>query len=63
MMSSAEDLRSFVKRLLAEAADEIYQVFHQKIIEYEEKLDDQNKLLEVWKPCAPLHKGGKVKFV
>ena len=44
---------------LTAAAEEIFRVFHKTIIEYEEEIDRQRRLLDiVWKPEINLHKIG-----
>ncbi|XP_059183145.1 zinc finger protein 773-like [Centropristis striata] len=55
-MSSAEYLRQFVNERLTAAAEEIFGVFAKTIIEYEEELDRQRRLLDnVWKPQTDLN--------
>ncbi|XP_038560118.1 zinc finger protein 37 homolog [Micropterus salmoides] len=50
-MSSVEYLREFVSERLTAAAEEIFGVFKKTIIEYEEVIDRQRRLLDtVWKP-------------
>ncbi|XP_074495274.1 uncharacterized protein LOC141769770 [Sebastes fasciatus] len=50
-MSSVEYLREIVNERLTAAAEEIFGVFEKAIIEYEEEIDRQRKLLDiVWKP-------------
>ncbi|XP_059183146.1 zinc finger and SCAN domain-containing protein 21-like [Centropristis striata] len=56
-MSSAEYLRQFVNERLTAAAEEIFGVFAKSIIEYEEELDRQRRLLDiVLKPEINLHR-------
>ncbi|XP_074495254.1 uncharacterized protein LOC141769757 isoform X1 [Sebastes fasciatus] len=56
-MSSVEYLREFVNERLTAAAEEIFRVFKNTIIEYEEEIDRQRKLLDVvWKPEIKLHR-------
>ncbi|XP_074495267.1 uncharacterized protein LOC141769763 [Sebastes fasciatus] len=56
-MSSVEYLREFVNERLTAAAEEIFRVFKKTIIEYEEEIDRQRKLLDiVWKPEIKLHR-------
>ncbi|XP_033475261.2 uncharacterized protein LOC117252466 [Epinephelus lanceolatus] len=56
-MSSVEYLREFVNERLAVAAEEIFGVFKRTIVEYEEELDRQRRLLEnVWKPGINLER-------
>ncbi|KAI3369707.1 hypothetical protein L3Q82_024555 [Scortum barcoo] len=55
--SPAECLREFVKERLSAAAEEIFTVFKQTIVEYEEEIDRQRRLLDiVWKPEIKLHR-------
>ncbi|XP_032371195.1 gastrula zinc finger protein XlCGF57.1 isoform X3 [Etheostoma spectabile] len=50
-MSSIEYLREFVNERLTAAAEEIFGVFERTIVEYEEEIDRQRRLLDiVWKP-------------
>ncbi|XP_041638047.1 zinc finger protein 180-like isoform X1 [Cheilinus undulatus] len=50
-MYSEESLREFVTERLTAAAEDIFVVFKKTIIEYEEKIERQRKLLDiVWKP-------------
>lgn len=60
-MASSEDLRSFVKRLLTIAAEDILVAFQQKITEYEEKIDSQHRLLDILRPGTTLRCTGKVE--
>ncbi|XP_073333291.1 uncharacterized protein [Pagrus major] len=56
-MSSVECLRGFINERLTAAAEEIFGVFQKTIVEYEEEIDRQRKLLDiVWKPNMKLHK-------
>lgn len=49
-MSSVEYLREFVSRRLTAAAEEIFGVFQKTIVEYEEEIKRQRRLLDdVWK--------------
>lgn len=49
-MSSVEYLREFVNRRLTAAAEEIFGVFQKTIVEYEEEINRQRRLLDVvWK--------------
>ena len=49
-MSSAEALREFVKQRLTAAGDEIFALFTTTIVEYEEEVGRQRRLLEmVWR--------------
>nr|XP_033482146.1 zinc finger protein 180-like [Epinephelus lanceolatus] len=54
-MSSVEYLREFVNERLTAAAEEIFGVFKRTIVEYEDVIDRQRKLLDVvWKPDIEL---------
>ncbi|XP_056247517.1 transcriptional repressor CTCFL-like isoform X4 [Seriola aureovittata] len=56
-MSSVQYLREFVNERLTAAAEEIFGVFEQTIVEYEEEIDRQRRLLDiVWKPEIKLHR-------
>ncbi|XP_034468787.1 zinc finger protein 568-like isoform X3 [Hippoglossus hippoglossus] len=56
-MSSVQCLRDFVHERLTAAAEEIFRVFEQTIVEYEEEIDRQRRLLDiVWKPEIKLHR-------
>ena len=57
-MSSVQCLREFVHERLTAAAEEILGVFLKTIIDYEEEIDRQRKLLDgfVLKPETKLHK-------
>ncbi|XP_045902353.1 zinc finger protein 2 homolog isoform X3 [Micropterus dolomieu] len=56
-MSSVESLREFVNERLTAAAEEIFRVFKNTIVEYEEEIDRQRRLLDiVWKPEIKLHR-------
>ncbi|XP_041790288.1 zinc finger protein with KRAB and SCAN domains 3-like isoform X2 [Chelmon rostratus] len=56
-MSSAEHLREFVNERLTAAAEEIFTVFKKTIVEFEEEINRQRKLLDVvWKPEIKLHR-------
>ncbi|XP_045898671.1 zinc finger protein 1-like [Micropterus dolomieu] len=56
-MSSVECLREFVNERLTAAAEEIFRVFIKTIVEYEEEIDRQRRLLDiVWKPEIKLHR-------
>ncbi|XP_042344536.1 zinc finger protein 569-like [Plectropomus leopardus] len=55
-MSSVEYLRGFVIERLTAAAEEIFGVFHKTVVQYEEELDRQRKLLDnIWKPEIHLY--------
>ncbi|XP_045889761.1 uncharacterized protein LOC123959636 isoform X2 [Micropterus dolomieu] len=51
-MSSFECLREFVNERLSAAAEEIFGVFKKTIIEYEEEIDRQRRLLVA--ACRPI---------
>ncbi|XP_073321937.1 uncharacterized protein [Pagrus major] len=56
-MSSAESLREFVNQRLTAAAEEIFRVFNKTIVEYEEEIDRQRRLLDIiLKPEIKLHR-------
>ncbi|XP_073321824.1 uncharacterized protein [Pagrus major] len=56
-MSSVECLRDFVSERLTAAAEEIFGVFIKTIVEYEEEIDRQRRLLDVvLKPQIKLHR-------
>ncbi|XP_034727542.1 B-cell CLL/lymphoma 6 member B protein-like isoform X2 [Etheostoma cragini] len=56
-MSSVEHLREFVIERLTAAAEEIFGVFENTIIEYEEEIDRQRRMLDVvWKPEIKLQR-------
>ncbi|XP_069367515.1 zinc finger and SCAN domain-containing protein 2-like [Paralichthys olivaceus] len=56
-MSSVQCLREFVNERLTAAAEDIFRVFEQTIVEYEEEIDRQRRLLDiVWKPEIKLHR-------
>ncbi|XP_073321934.1 uncharacterized protein [Pagrus major] len=55
-MSSAECLREFVNERLTAAAEEIFRVLKKTIVEYEEEIDRQRRLLDIiWKPHMRSH--------
>ncbi|XP_045889739.1 zinc finger protein 37 homolog isoform X3 [Micropterus dolomieu] len=56
-MSSVEFLREFVNERLTAAAEEIFGVFRKTVLEYEEVIDRQRRLLDIaWKPEIQLHR-------
>jgi len=58
-MSTVENMRNFVNERLTAAAEEIFRVFEKAIVEYEEEVDRQRRLLDiVWKPVIKLHRTG-----
>ncbi|XP_059196802.1 uncharacterized protein LOC131977492 [Centropristis striata] len=56
-MSAVEHLREFVNERLTAAAEEIFGAFKKAVIEYEEEIDRQRRLLSdiVWKPDINVH--------
>nr|XP_033475253.1 zinc finger protein 723-like [Epinephelus lanceolatus] len=46
-MSSVESLREFVKERLTAAAEEIFRVFEESIVKYEEEISRQRRLLDI----------------
>lgn len=58
-MSSFDYLKAFVNERLTAAAEEIFGVLKKTIVEYEEEIDRQRKLLEdFWKPEIKLNRLG-----
>uniref|UniRef100_A0A3Q3JFD3 C2H2-type domain-containing protein n=1 Tax=Monopterus albus TaxID=43700 RepID=A0A3Q3JFD3_MONAL len=56
-MSSVHYLREFVTERLTAAVEEIFGVFEKTVVEYEEEIDRQRRLLDiVWKPEVKLHR-------
>ncbi|XP_043968653.1 zinc finger protein 189-like isoform X2 [Gambusia affinis] len=56
-MTSFQSLRDFIRERLAAAAEEIFTEFDKTIVQYEEELDRQRRLLEIcWKPQIKLHR-------
>ncbi|XP_059192784.1 zinc finger protein 879-like [Centropristis striata] len=56
-MSSVDSFKEFVNERLTTAAEEIFGVFIKTIVEYEEEIDRQRRLLDiVWKPELQLHR-------
>ncbi|XP_047218930.1 zinc finger and SCAN domain-containing protein 32-like [Girardinichthys multiradiatus] len=50
-MSSVQHLRDFISERLTAAAEEIFGVFERTIVQYEEEMDRQRRLLDVtWRP-------------
>ncbi|XP_029974660.1 zinc finger protein 771-like [Salarias fasciatus] len=64
-MSSVQALREFITERLTAAAGEIFTVFQQTIVQYEEEIDRQRRLLETsWKPkIKPLLTGKSQQVV
>lgn len=58
-MPSAEYLKQFVCDKLAAAAEEIFSVFHNTIVEYDQELDRHRKLFDVaWRPVVKIRRTG-----
>ncbi|KAM6945093.1 uncharacterized protein PEZ65_002784 [Lycodopsis pacificus] len=56
-MSSVENLRGFVNERLSAAAEEIFGVFRNAIVKYEEVIDRQRRMLDIaWKPVIQLNR-------
>ncbi|XP_042277344.1 zinc finger protein 436-like isoform X2 [Thunnus maccoyii] len=56
-MSSIQCLREFINERLTAAAEEIFRVFQTIIVDYEEEIDRQRRLLDiVWKPEIKLQR-------
>ncbi|KAM9858461.1 uncharacterized protein ACBR49_020465 [Aulostomus maculatus] len=56
-MSSIQHLRRFVNERLTAAAEEIFGFFEKAVMEYEEEIDRQRRVLEiVWKPHIKLQR-------
>ncbi|XP_061568668.1 zinc finger protein 501-like [Cololabis saira] len=56
-MSKVNHLREFIGQRLTAAAVEIFSVFEKTILEYEEELDRQRRLVDLaWKPEIRLHR-------
>ncbi|XP_029284658.1 uncharacterized protein LOC115006511 [Cottoperca gobio] len=56
-MSSVECFREFVNQRLNAAAEEIFGVFQEAVVEYEAEIHRQRRLLDVvWKPEIKLHR-------
>ncbi|KAK5599151.1 hypothetical protein CRENBAI_025283 [Crenichthys baileyi] len=59
-MSSVQHLREFISQRLTAAAEEIFGVFERTIVQYEEEMDRQRRLLDVtWKPEVHLDRTGE----
>ena len=59
-MSSVQYLREFINERLTAAAEEIFGVFTETIVKYEEEIDRQRKLLDsVLRPELKLHRTGE----
>ncbi|XP_031606334.2 zinc finger protein 16-like isoform X1 [Oreochromis aureus] len=58
-MSSVQYLREFINERLTAAAEEIFSEFEKTIVQYEEVIDRQRRLLDItWKPEIKLHTAG-----
>ncbi|XP_023821449.1 zinc finger protein 664-like [Oryzias latipes] len=63
-MSSVLYLKDFISKRLTAAAEEIFLEFEKTIVQYEEQLDRQRRLLDVgWKPPAQLQAAGFVEQI
>ena len=61
-MSSVQCLRELINERLTAAAEEIFRVFQTIIVDYEEEIDRQRRLLDiVWKPEIKLQRIGLYK--
>ncbi|XP_042372568.1 zinc finger protein 426-like, partial [Plectropomus leopardus] len=54
-MSSVQYLREFVNERLTVAVEEIFGVLEKTIVDYEEEIDRQRRLLDVWKREIKIH--------
>ncbi|XP_023151333.2 zinc finger protein 853-like [Amphiprion ocellaris] len=55
-MSSVQNLRELINQRLTAAAEEIFTEFEKTIVQYEEELDRQRRLLDnIWKPQITQH--------
>ncbi|MEQ2168456.1 hypothetical protein GOODEAATRI_014588, partial [Goodea atripinnis] len=60
LMSSVQHLRDFISERLTAAAEEIFGVFERTIVQYEEEMDRQRRLLDVtWRPQVHLDRTGE----
>ncbi|XP_037553718.1 rho GTPase-activating protein gacV-like, partial [Nematolebias whitei] len=58
-MSSVQSLREFISERLTAAAEEIFTEFEKTIVQYEEVIDRQRRLLDIsWKPQINPHAAG-----
>ncbi|XP_075325930.1 uncharacterized protein LOC142383943 [Odontesthes bonariensis] len=56
-MSSVQHLREFISQRLTAAAEEIFSEFEKTIVQYEEEIDRQRRLLDIsWKPQINFHR-------
>ena len=59
-MSSVQYMREFISERLTAAAEEIFTVFEKTIVQYEEEVDRQRRLLDtVLNPEVKLHRIGQ----
>lgn len=57
--STVRSLRTFISERLTAAAEEIFAVFEETVVKYEDEIERQRKLLDdAWKPDIKLHKIG-----
>ncbi|XP_039879513.1 zinc finger protein with KRAB and SCAN domains 3-like [Simochromis diagramma] len=58
-MPSVQYLREFINERLTAAAEQIFLEFEKTIVQYEEEIDRQRRLLDItWKPQIKLHRTG-----
>ncbi|XP_047445937.1 zinc finger and SCAN domain-containing protein 2-like [Mugil cephalus] len=56
-MSGSESLRELIIERLTAAAEEIFGLFERTVVQYEEEIDRQRRLLDItWKPEIKLHR-------
>ncbi|KAM4593220.1 uncharacterized protein PAE49_006193 isoform 2-T2 [Odontesthes bonariensis] len=56
-MSSVQHLREFISQRLTAAAEEIFSEFEKTIVQYEEEIGRQRRLLDIsWKPQINFHR-------
>ncbi|XP_076732860.1 uncharacterized protein LOC143413514 [Maylandia zebra] len=56
-MPSVQYLREFINERLTAAAEQIFLEFEKTIVQYEEEIDRQRRLLDItWKPQIKLHR-------
>ncbi|XP_025755990.1 uncharacterized protein LOC102079685 isoform X4 [Oreochromis niloticus] len=56
-MASVQYLREFINERLTAAAEQIFLEFEKTIVQYEEEIDRQRRLLDItWKPQIKLHR-------
>ncbi|XP_008273902.1 uncharacterized protein LOC103352961 isoform X4 [Stegastes partitus] len=55
-MSSVQNLRELINERLTATAEEIFTEFEKTIVQYEEEIDRQRRLLDIiWKPQIKIH--------